>query len=225
MCEHGWPLLGCADGHEGHRPIDPDFCLHPRVPPKTRGPHRGTCPPRWGWRRRVTPPRDLAVEPGDWLGSIAALRDEGCEVFDFLTAVDRGQVIEVVVRVMNPATKAATMVWTTVPADAAELASLSEHYLGATWCERETAEMFGVRFMGLADQRPLLLRARLGRPPLLKESVLVARAVREWPGAAQATDDGRQGGNPSRRRQLPPGVPDDFLRPDRSGLDQSAGTT
>ena len=173
----------------------------------------------------MTPPRDLAVEPGDWLGSIAALRDEGCEVFDFLTAVDRGQVIEVVVRLMNPATKAATMVWTTVPADAAELASLSEHYLGATWCERETAEMFGVRFMGLADQRPLLLRARLGRPPLLKESVLVARAVREWPGAAQATDDGRQGGNPSRRRQLPPGVPDDFLRPDRSSLDQSAGTT
>ncbi len=172
----------------------------------------------------MTPPRELAVEPDQWRGSLAALQVEGFGLFDFLTAVDRGPVIDVVVRVINPATKAAAMVWTTVPADAAELASLSEYYLGATWCERETAEMFGVTFLGLADQRPLLLRAHPGRPPLLKGTVLVARAVREWPGAAHATDDGRQGGNPSRRRQLPPGVPDDFLKPDRSNINEKAGT-
>lgn len=168
---------------------------------------------------------ELVVAPGDWQGTIADLQAEGFELFDFLTAVDRGPVIDVVVRVVNPATKAVAMAWTTLPAEAAELASLSELYLGAAWCERETYEMFGVTFLGLADQRPLLLRARPGQPPLLKGSVLVARAVREWPGAAQATDDGRQGGNPSRRRQLPPGVPDDFLRPDRSSADQSEATS
>jgi NADH-quinone oxidoreductase subunit C len=169
----------------------------------------------------MTPPGELIIHPHEWQASVAALLREGFEHFDFLTAVDRGQIIDVVVRVVNPATKDATMVWTTVPADAAELASLSEHYLGATWCERETSEMFGVRFLGLSDERPLLLRAPSGTPPLLKRTVLVARAVREWPGAAQATDDGRQGGNPSRRRQLPPGVPDDFLRPDGLSVDTS----
>ena len=166
---------------------------------------------------------ELAVDPGDWQTSVANLRDEGFEAFDFLTAVDRGETIDVVVRVTNPATKAAAMVWTTLPSPAPDLASLSGYYLGASWCERETAEMFGVTFVGLADQRPLLLRARLGKPPMLKGSVLVARAVREWPGAAQATDDGRQGGNPSRRRQRPPGVPDAFLRPDAARNDQNGG--
>jgi NADH-quinone oxidoreductase subunit C len=160
----------------------------------------------------VTPPGAHVVAPGEWRQAAASLTAEGFHLFDFLTAVDRGPSIDIVVRVMNPSTKAAAMVWTNVPSDAAELDSLSEQYLGATWCEREIGEMFGVNFIGLADRRPLLLRSRLGDPPLLKGSTLVARAVREWPGAAQATDDGRQGGNPSRRRQLPPGVPGDFLR-------------
>ena len=170
----------------------------------------------------MTPRAAAAVDPGDWHGSISTLRGEGFSLFDFLTAVDRGQVIEVVVRVVNPSTKTAAMVGTDLPAQAAELSSLSELYLGAAWCERETAEMFGVTFIGLADDRPLLLRARLGDPPLRKGSTLVARAVREWPGAAQAADDGRQGGNPSRRRQLPPGVPEHFLKPGRT--DVEAGT-
>ncbi|CAB4940158.1 MAG: NADH-quinone oxidoreductase subunit C [Actinobacteria bacterium] len=157
------------------------------------------------------------VSPADWLEAMAGLRSEGFVLFDFLTAVDRGATLEVVARIVNPVTRVTAMVWTTLPADAAELASLSDYYLGATWCEREAAEMFGVTFIGLADTRPLLLRASLGKPPMRKSAPLVARAIRDWPGAAQATDDGRQGGNPSRRRQLPPGVPEVFLHDDVNG--------
>jgi NADH-quinone oxidoreductase subunit C len=154
----------------------------------------------------------LDVAPADWAQVVSGLQGGGFVLFDFITAVDRGATIEVVARVVNPETRVPAMVWTTLPADEAELASLSGIYLGASWCEREAAEMFGVRFIGLGDARPLLLRASLGEPPLRKSSALVARAIRDWPGAAGSTDDGRQGGNPSRRRQLPPGVPEDFLR-------------
>ena len=93
------------------------------------------------------------------------------------------------------------------------LQSLSDVYPGSVWHEREAAEMFGVSFTGLTDSRNLLLRAPLGPPPMLKDTVLVARVVREWPGSAASDDDGRQGGNPSRRRMLPPGVPDGFIQP------------
>jgi len=156
----------------------------------------------------------IDVAPADWAQVVSGLQREGYTMFDFITAVDRGATLEVVARVVNPASRATAMVWTTLPAGVAELASLSGVYLGATWCEREAAEMFGIRFIGLGDVRPLLLRASLGEPPMRKSSALVARAIRDWPGAAQSTDDGRQGGNPSRRRQLPPGVPEDFLRDD-----------
>ena len=154
----------------------------------------------------------IDVAPADWERVVSGLQREGYTMFDFITAVDRGATIEVVARVVNPVTRDPVMVWTSLPADAAELATLSNNYLGAVWCEREAAEMFGVVFIGLGDSRPLLLRASLGEPPMRKSSALVARAIRDWPGAAQSTDDGRQGGNPSRRRQLPPGVPEDFLR-------------
>ena len=156
----------------------------------------------------------IDVAPADWERVVSGLQREGYTMFDFITAVDRGATIEVVARVVNPVTRDPVMVWTSLPADAAELATLSNTYLGAVWCEREAAEMFGVLFIGLGDARPLLLRASLGEPPMRKSSVLVARAIRDWPGAAQSTDDGRQGGNPSRRRQLPPGVPEGFLRED-----------
>ena len=163
----------------------------------------------------------IDVAPADWEQVVSGLQREGFVLFDFITAVDRGARLEVVARVINPATRVPVMVWTTLPADAAELSSLSGIYLGATWCEREAAEMFGVRFIGLGDSRPLLLRASLGEPPMRKSSALVARAIRDWPGAAQSTDDGRQGANPSRRRQLPPGVPEGFLRDDPLASDSS----
>jgi NADH-quinone oxidoreductase subunit C len=80
----------------------------------------------------------------------------------------------------------------------------------ATWHERETADMFGIRFTG-GDARPILVPLA-GQPgdlrefPLRKDVVLGARVAVPWPGAADQADT-------TRRRLPPPGVPD----PDRFG--------
>ncbi|MGH9251445.1 MAG: NADH-quinone oxidoreductase subunit C, partial [Acidimicrobiales bacterium] len=44
--------------------------------------------------------------------------------------------------------------------------------------------------------------------PLRKEFVLAARAAKPWPGAKEPGEGGPGAAAPSRRRMLPPGVPD-----------------
>lgn len=145
-----------------------------------------------------------------WEQALRDLADAGFDCFDFLTAVDRGESRQVIARVRRSADWQAAMVTTYVPAGAPRLASATGVFPGASWHERETAEMFGIDFAGLADRRHLLLRAEQGQPPMLREGALPARLATPWPGAAEPEigDDGRRAGNPSRRRQRPLGVPD-----------------
>lgn len=95
------------------------------------------------------------------------------------------------------------------------LASVTDLFAGAAWHERETAEMFGVGFEGFDDGtgmglRPLLLPDGFEGTPLRKSFVLAARASKPWPGAKEPGEGGgaRAKRSPSRRRLLPPGVPD-----------------
>ena len=152
------------------------------------------------------------VNSSGWLGTASDLRHNGFALLEFVTAVDRGERLEVIARVVNPDSKVGQLVSTSIPRAVAAISSWTAVYPGAGWHEREAREMFGIDFVGLADTRALLRRAAMGEPPLLKSSVLVARAVREWPGATEPKDDGRRGGNPSRRRQRPPGVPEHFIK-------------
>ncbi len=149
------------------------------------------------------------VAPGDWLAEWTVTHSRGLDFLDFLTAVDRVDTIEVVAHALDPSTKEHLIMATTVSAEVRCVDSLSGVYPGASWHERETAEMFGVRFEGLADTRPLLLRTAIGAPPMLKSTVLAARLAVDWPGGSEP------GGSPVRRRQRPPGVADDWLE-DRS---------
>jgi NADH-quinone oxidoreductase subunit C len=152
-----------------------------------------------------------AVERADWPDTLSGLREDGCTFLDVLTGIDRGDEIEIIARVVDPARVAETagveVVTTRVPAADRRLPSLVAVYPAAAWHERETAEMFGVSFDGHPDPRPLLRRSTLGEPPLLKTTVLAARVVTPWPGAA---DPGA--GRRSSRRHRPPGVPDEWLR-------------
>ena len=66
--------------------------------------------------------------------------------------------------------------------------------------------MFGVRFEGHPDPRPLLLRTVPAIPPLRKASALRARVETPWPGAVRA-EEGRR----PRRPQPPPGVRESWL--------------
>ncbi len=145
------------------------------------------------------------VEARDWLAEWNQAHGDGLTYFDFLTAVDRGDTIEVVAHAVNPESVERLLACARLPADRAHIDSLSGLYPGATWHERETAEMFGVHFVGLLDARPLLLRSSLGAPPMRKSTVLAARVALEWPGISEP------GGSPARRRQRPAGVPDEWL--------------
>jgi NADH-quinone oxidoreductase subunit C len=154
------------------------------------------------------------IDPAEWATAFATVAADGYGFFDFLTVIDRVDWLEILARVVNPDDHSVFLASTRLEAVEPRIASLSMHYPGATWHEREAREMFGVEFIGLVDDRPLLLRDTSGRPPLLKDRVLVARVAKAWPGAAEpeVQQDGRRVGNPSRRRQRPPGVPEDFLR-------------
>lgn len=145
------------------------------------------------------------VDGSDWLSEWSAAHERGLTYFDFLTAVDRGDTIEVIAHAVDPDSIERIMLGAQIPAGSPRLDTVSAIYPGASWHERETAEMFGVHFVGLVDARRLLLRTSFGAPPMRKSTVLAARVAVEWPGIAEP------GGTAVRRRQRPPGVADDWL--------------
>lgn len=154
----------------------------------------------------------------DWHSRARQAHDDGFRFCDFLTAVERENEFgaverEVVLRVtrlnFGEATTLATRVLETDPT----LQTVVDIYPGADWHEREVSEMFGVVFSG-AQHAPLLRHEMIGESPLRKKMVLASRVITEWPGAAEPEikEDGRKVGNPSRRRQRPPGVPEKWLQ-------------
>jgi NADH-quinone oxidoreductase subunit C len=150
------------------------------------------------------------VPPARWTEALAFARDDlTCGFFDWLTAVDEGEAgFAVVAHVYSLEEGHHLLVRTTVPRSEPRLASATGVYRGANWHERETYEMFGVAFDGHPDLRPLLLPDGFEGHPLRKEFVLAARVAKPWPGAKEPGESGR--GAPSRRRMLPPGVPQDW---------------
>lgn len=171
------------------------------------------------------------VDPGEWYDAIAALLSEGYAFFDWLSAVDQtdaepageddpGAGIDVICHLMDvsgPLRR--VLVHTRVP-DGTGLASITDLFAGAAWHERETHEMFGVVFEGFEDGsglglRPLLLPDGFEGTPLRKSFQLAARASKPWPGAKEPGEG--EGSTtrraPSRRRLLPPGVPEESWGP------------
>ncbi len=143
------------------------------------------------------------VGPDRWVAAVTAVRDDpelDGTYFDVLLAVDehpRG--FDVVVRLWSVARRHGVHLRTAVPRSDPRLASLVGVFAGASWHEREAAEMFGIAFEGHPHLAPLLLPDGFEGHPLRKERVLAARQV-PWPGAVDPA------GKTSRRLQ-PPGSP------------------
>ena len=160
------------------------------------------------------------VDATRWHDRTQQAHDSGFLFFDFLTAIDRersGKIfdVELVMRLTTPDYRDAVTFTTLLSGDETCISSVTDIYLGADWYERETSEMFGVTFLGSLNESALLLRhENVGAPPLRKSVVLATRVLTDWPGAAEPEikSDGRKVGNPSRRRQRPPGVPEDWLQ-------------
>lgn len=159
------------------------------------------------------PDRLREVPAADWLSAVTAARDDGFDYFDWLGAVDqigRSDTLAVVLRLMDLDARPlrAIRLRTEVPRDDARLDSIAGVFTGAGWHERESAELFAISFTG-GDPRRLLLPDDFVGAPLRKDAVLAARAAVEWPGVKEP------GGAPSRRRMVPPGVPEPEIWGDR----------
>jgi NADH-quinone oxidoreductase subunit C len=155
--------------------------------------------------------------PADaWVAAHELLRDEvGLIFFDFLTASDEltdgFRLVTHLADFWGGAHVDHLLVRTLIPRADAALPTLSEVYAGANWHERETHEMFGIDFPGHPNLVPLLLPDEFEGNPLRKEFVLASRVAKPWPGAKEPGESDHatpKTGAPSRRRTLPPGVPD-----------------
>ncbi|MGW2276703.1 NADH-quinone oxidoreductase subunit C [Streptomyces sp. NPDC001770] len=149
--------------------------------------------------------------PADtWTAALETARDRlGCTYFDWLSAVDEpgtGFQVGAHVAALSTGTVRRLLVRTTVPHETAVLPSAIAVYAGAAWHERETHEMFGIRFDGHPHLVPLLLPEGFEGHPLRKDFVLAARVAKAWPGAKEPGES--EHGGPKRRTMLPPGVPD-----------------
>lgn len=148
----------------------------------------------------------LTVEAEGWRAAVQQARTDGAVLLEGLTAIDRIDHLEVVAVLRDPR-DGSRLISTRVPADALSLPSIADVLPGANWWERETAEMFGMRFADHPDPRPLIL-AEFPPPvdaPLRKSSPLPERVVRPWPGAATGDAARRQ-----RRAPAVPGVRDEW---------------
>ncbi len=192
---------------------------------------------RFGVDERVSVERShdtiTVLVPGErWLEALTFARDElGCTFFDWLTAVDElSDGFLIVAHVYAIAGGHHLLLRVRVPRDAPTAPSAVEVFAGANWHERETHEMFGVEFEGHPNLTPLLLPEGFEGHPLRKEFVLAARAAKTWPGAKEPGESDHEAArSPSRRRMLPPGVPDpdewgpDALSPQERAAKAAAG--
>ena len=145
----------------------------------------------------------MIVEVGaaHWLVSATTVRDEGCPWFGLLTAVDdpAASTLDVVLVVGGVEGPASSGLRCTIDRADACLDSVAGLWPGAGLAEREVHEMFGVRFIGNDDLRPLLLPAGVTAAPLRRDAGLGRRASTEWPGAVEPGDEA-----PTRRRPVRP---------------------
>ncbi|MFF7839457.1 NADH-quinone oxidoreductase subunit C, partial [Streptomyces ossamyceticus] len=148
------------------------------------------------------------VPSASWIEALSTARTTlGCTYFDWLSAVDEpGTGFRVSAHVVALAPVRRLLVRTTVPHASPVLPTAVDVYAGAAWHERETHEMFGVRFEGHPGLDHLLLPENFEGHPLRKDFVLAARVAKAWPGAKEPGES--EHGGPKRRQMLPPGVPD-----------------
>lgn len=140
-----------------------------------------------------------------WHQDLAAARADGCTFLLDLTAVDevgRSDDIRVLARLLNPDTGAQRTVDTLVPREDPHLPDVSDLWPGAGFLQRQVHDLFGVVFDG-GDNRPLIHHG--AGAPLRKDVLLPERLDTAWPGALEP---GESGASPSRRKLVPPGVPD-----------------
>ena len=115
----------------------------------------------------------LVLQPAELLPTVRRLRDEfGFDMFLDVTAVDwQGQTprFEVVHHFYSTTHHLRVRLKTRVPEDAPVVDSLTALYGSAGFMERECHDMYGIRFEGNGDLRPILLYEGFAGHPLRKD--------------------------------------------------------
>ena len=159
----------------------------------------------------------ISVPEDGWSATLLALRDNASlAFFDWLSAVDEGdEGFAIFCHLYDPVTHRHVLARTSLPQHDPRIDSVTSVFRGAAWHERETAEMFGIEFVGHPYPQRLLLSDEFQGHPLRKDFVLTARVSKSWPGAKEPGESGE--GSPSRRKMQPPGVPDPTWGPRETG--------
>ena len=115
----------------------------------------------------------LVVEPGEVLASARKLRDaHGFDLLLDVTAIDwpaRQPRFDVVWHFYSTLHAVRVRMKTAVAEDAPEVDSLTGLYGASGFMERECRDMYGIRFRGNADLRPILLYEGFVGHPLRKD--------------------------------------------------------
>lgn len=115
----------------------------------------------------------LHIAPGDWASVAAALRDGfGFDLLADLTAVDwpgESPRFELVAHFYSTRSFARLRLKCRLAESDPTVDSLTALYGSAAFMERETHDMFGIRFAGNADLRPILLYEGFVGHPLRKD--------------------------------------------------------
>jgi NADH-quinone oxidoreductase subunit C len=114
----------------------------------------------------------LWVAAGSLVALARACKEEGFAYLADITAVDTGEELRAVYRLISFATGQHAVISVGAPRSGARLPSVTGVYRGAEWPEREVYDMFGVRFDGHPDLRRILLTDDWQGHPLLKSFVL-----------------------------------------------------
>ena len=131
----------------------------------------------------------VRITKDEVIRGLRALRRDAELNFDYLrclTAVDREEDgIEVVYHLYSIGEKHNLTVKTTLPNDDLTVDTATVVWRAANWLERETAEMFGVRFNGHPDPRTLLMPEDMDDTfPLRKDYPLAEIEVLQGEGIA-----------------------------------------
>jgi NADH-quinone oxidoreductase subunit C len=165
----------------------------------------------------------IEVLANDWPAAVEAMKADGFDYFDWLGCVDeigRQDCLRIVLVARNLARGAEPrMLSCLLPRNDPRIETVAGLFAGAAWHEREVAELFGVEFVG-GERRRLLLNPEFEGTPLRKDEVLAARTGINWPGAKEP---GESDASPSRRRMVPPGVPEPAVWGDRDASQPAAG--
>ena len=147
--------------------------------------------------------QDLVEQHGHAVATVTAeryrdicrfLRDEpeiACEYCDFTAGVDFGPEdgFEVVTHLFSIRHHHNVRLKVKLPHDDPVCPTVSDLFPTADWHERETREMFGIRFEGHPKPVKLLLSEPFEGNPLRKDFPLMTREAKPWPGAVEGEEE------------------------------------